>query len=125
MRRRLLGAAAVVACIAGVPAGFAVGQALDEETPAPKGPHKEASACPAAEKLLASYGLETDYFVPNCPSKEDLRLMEPDLVQSPGFIEACEEERARDELSEACAMLLEEQERIKDARRAYRAEVAE
>jgi hypothetical protein len=126
MRRRLFGVAAAAACIAGVPAGFAVGQALTDKPMPPAGPHEAAVACPEANALFRSRGIEADFFVPDCPTKAQLEAIKGDLSQDPVFVEACEAEKARGELTDGCKGLLEAQEDMARVRRAYRAaEVSE
>jgi hypothetical protein len=120
MKRRVLGVAAVVACMAGVPAGFAIGQAITDDPKAPKGPHKTAKECPGANAFFKAHGFEYEYFVPNCPPKEELDLIKPDLKQDPVFIKICEEEAARNELSEGCTALLERQAEMKAIKREAR-----
>ena len=109
VRKRFLGTVAVVACIAGIPAGFAVGQALSDEVKPPEGPYKSAVACPEATALFKANGMQPDFFIPNCPGPEALAEMRSSFQQSPRFIAICRDEVTKGNASQGCERLLEVQ----------------
>jgi hypothetical protein len=109
VRKRLLGTVAVAACVIGVPAGFALGQAIDQELAPPQGPYKAAAACPEAAALFKANGLKPDFFIPACPGPETLAEMEESLEPHMPFVKICRDEAAAGSPSEACRRLLEVQ----------------